>query len=299
MRTSTLPLDGPPVQRAAVFAHFDVDGRIDDYVVYLLKNIREACVSVVFVTTSDPGKQEISRIEGLCEKVIVRKNEGHDFMSYKHGLSVLDKDKYDEIVLCNDSVYGPLFPLGDVFNKMRDSECDFWGITENTDLAYHIQSYFIAFKRKVIRSASFGDFWRNVSVENDKSSVIEKYEVGLTRFLVEAGFVPDAYIRIRNSLFKTLQIKMAHMSIENYTDIFKILARRLKNRSALGVNPTRFYWKKLIAEYNMPFIKIDILRDGFRNIDTGDHLSVLSKTDYNTGLIYKHLERVRGRYTAK
>lgn len=291
-------LSDSPVQRAAVFAHFDIDNRIDDYVIYYLRKIREVCAFIIFVTTSDLRKQEISKIEGLCEKVIVRENKGHDFISYKYGLSILEKNKYEEIVLCNDSVYGPFFTLWEVFNKMQNRECDFWGMTENSDIAYHVQSYFIVFKKKVIQSNCFKEFWDNISIENDKSEIIKKYEIGLTQFLIKEGFIPEAYIRIKSSFLKTLRVKTSFMSIKSHTDVIKKLRRLIRGK--LGINPTHFYWKALITEYNMPFIKVAILRDNFKNINIEDYPHILNKyPDYDTSLIQRHLERVKGRYTVK
>jgi lipopolysaccharide biosynthesis protein len=292
------PLSDFSIQRAAVFAHFDIDNKVDDYVIFYLTKIKEVCACIIFVTTSALPEKETLKISNVCERVIVRENEGHDFMSYKKGLAELKMENYDEILLCNDSVYGPFFSIKNAFGKMQGMANDFWGMTENYDLAYHLQSYFMVFRKKVIQSSYFKEFWEKVSVENDKSAVIKKYEVGLTQFLIKAGFIPEAYIRIKSSFLNTLRAKTAFLSIKSCTDVINKLRRLISGK--LGINPTHFYWKTLITEYNMPFIKIDILRDNFKNINIEDYMHVLNTySDYDTGLIQRHLERVKGRYTVK
>jgi lipopolysaccharide biosynthesis protein len=37
------------------------------------------------------------------------------------------------------------FPLDGIFDSTTVRDCDFWGITESTKIAPHLQSYFLVF----------------------------------------------------------------------------------------------------------------------------------------------------------
>ena len=85
---------------------------------------------MIFVSTAKLNENEMRSLGAYVDSIIVKENSGYDFGSWKAGLrSEEDLRKYDEIVICNDSVYGPLWPIGVAFKKMETRDCDFWGIT--------------------------------------------------------------------------------------------------------------------------------------------------------------------------
>ena len=97
----------------------------------------------------------------------------------------------DELVLFNNTVYGPLCPLHPIFETYSSAPEDFWGVTmyHATDLPEHIQSYFLVFKKSVLRSATFWGFWKQLSMDvTDHAYVVACYEICLTTMLRQAGF---------------------------------------------------------------------------------------------------------------
>jgi lipopolysaccharide biosynthesis protein len=206
------------MKRVAIFAHYDKNNIIDDYVVFYLKKLKEVVDSIIFVSDSKIKQEELDKINNLILDSICQKHGEYDFGSYKRGFFFL-KEKYenefntiDELVLANDSCYC----IGDftqVFQKMSYSDCDFWGITQNKDqYPEHIQSYFIVFKKKIIISTYLTNFIKNIKKEKSKQDIIENYEVGLTQFLLKNGFKKTSFIEkiykknstISNLLFKEL-----------------------------------------------------------------------------------------------
>src|SRR5258706_15691942 len=103
-------------------------------------------------------------------------------------LQGIDLSVWDELVLTNSSVFGPLFPLRESFDGMSGNPCDFWGMTGNHEIAWHLQSYFLVFRRNILHSPLFGQFWRTVLPRQDKKATIRNYEVGLTRFFEKYRF---------------------------------------------------------------------------------------------------------------
>ena len=106
-------------------------------------------------------------------------------------------------------------------------------------MAWHIQSYFLVFRRRVLDSEAFAAFWRSVLPYTDKDQVIRSYEVGLSEFLVEAGMRGRAYVPVE-TLFPPWPLSLAFKN---------------KGRSATTFHPMR------LLERRMPFVKGDTLRD--------------------------------------
>ena len=300
------------MKRAVIFAHFDKDDIIDDYVVYYIRCLRDICIRLIFISTARLPESEVSKVEGICDKVIVRENIGYDFMSYKTGLEQLKTGDYDEVVLCNDSVYGPFFPLSEMFGKMERVECDFWGVTESCEIARHLQSYFLVFREKALKANCFQEFWDNLFIRANKQEIIDEYEVGLSQMLFNSGATGKAYCRYRPSSIETIwmylkkALKKALKTIstpEKFLHPMKI-ANKIQQliSGLLGMtakcgptfNPAHFFWRQLIEISHMPFIKVELLRDnpmGMIITDYDDFIKSIS--DYNTDYIKRHLERVK------
>jgi len=247
------------INRACVFAHYDRDNIVDEYVYFYLKELKKIIQNIVFVTVSDIGQNDISRLKKLGINIITRDNIGYDFYSYKVGFEFLDLNCYDEIIICNDSVFGPLIPLEEIFGKMINCQCDFWGITESHLINYHLQSYFIVFKKNVINSKIFTSFWKSIEVIEDKEMLIQKYEVGLTQMLMNHNFVPkslvDSNIPIKN-IYKSYlrdisQKRFKILRIIKFILTLRIFVRKIKKKYNISIG----FWDFIIINKNMPFIK--------------------------------------------
>src|SRR4051794_2124549 len=185
-------------QRVALFAHFDAEDQVKRYVTEYLVRLREVCDRIVFVTTSRLPERELDKVRPHVESVFVKDNTGFDFGMWQHGIERTDLADADEIVLTNSSVFGPIYPLDPIFRRMSDDPCDFWGMTDNFEFRWHLQSYFLVFKREVARSEAFRRFFESVLPYRSKGPVVLGYEVGLTTFLVDSGFRPGAFAPVES-----------------------------------------------------------------------------------------------------
>lgn len=287
------------MNRFAIFAHYDRDNLVDQYVWYLLNSLKEAANFSLFVTTSEISSKDIADLKRICSTVIIRQNTGYDFASWKSGIQSIENiDDFDELILCNDSVYGPFYPLAPIFDAMSQRECDFWGMTDSYEIAYHLQSYFLVFKKKVIVSTAFKEFWESVHDEETKTEVIKRYEVGLTKHLLSAGFKATAYAPYSFSTLAVLRAK-ALWVLRHPSLALKALTTTGSRNVYTGyttANPTHFFWKELIVKYKMPFLKVELLRDNPLGINISDWEEVIrSCSAYDVGLIKEHLNRVKSR----
>ncbi len=247
------------INRVCVFAHYDKDNTVDEYVYYYLNELLTIVQKLVFVTVSDIPKKDVERLEELNIEVIKRENIGYDFYSYKVGIEQLDLNLYDELIVCNDSVFGPLFPMKKIFDKMNTEECDFWGITDSRLIAYHLQSYFLVFRKSILQSLTFSQFWKELKILEDKNEIIKRYEIGLSSTLIKNKFIAKSFVN--NDIPLLRYYKDYRMSIEHkkykYLRIIKTFGtfHFFWNFFQKKYNPSVTHWEYFVAHEQMPFIK--------------------------------------------
>jgi hypothetical protein len=226
------------MRRLLCYAHFDECGELKPFVRHAITTMQELCAEMLFVSNSPLSHSDVKYLQSICSNVIINDNRGYDFYMWKLALSTLDYTNYDEIILMNSSVFGPIFPLAPVFEIMENSKNDFWGITECFQIRPHIQSYFLVFRKQVIISPAFADFWLSILPYTNKNQIVMSYEVGLTQWLLDSGFRPDAYCNI---------FKLAAHAQHTRQRI------RLKDNQTLK-NP------KMLLDIGCPFLKREITR---------------------------------------
>jgi lipopolysaccharide biosynthesis protein len=252
------------MKRIALFAHYDREGLVDDYVLYYLRGLAHAADRILFVSDCELRAGEAAKLEGLAELVSAGRHGEYDFGSWKRGLAHLDYDLagWDELILANDSCYAPVFPLEEVFERMSVVSCDFWSPSHNQIKGKfdHLSSYFLVFRRPVLEDEDFLFFWKRVESQPDANAVIAKYERGLSRLLSGKGYshgssLPPAEIA---SFLKTGYV-------ENY-----------------------------LLKYRSSWLKVRLLRDNpLRALSVGSALAKLDKF-YPRELIDAHMLRMVG-----
>jgi rhamnosyltransferase len=286
--------NSPPC-RAIIFVHYDKNNIVDDYIYFYLKELQKNTSHLVFVSTAKLSEETIDKVSNYCSKVIVRENIGYDFMSYKVGLESFDYTQYNEVVICNDSVYGPLYPLKNVFEEIQKNACDFWGITDNTDMSYHLQSYFLVFRKNIVQSDAFKSFWEDVKVLNDKYKIIKQYEVGLTQYLHTSGFKSETYTTFKPTYTQIVVTLMKKLTLNKIVKKAQSFLNGNQDIKRIGrLNTTHHFWKELLLSERMPFIKIELLRENPMHMNIVDIEEVITKiSKYDTKLITKHLIRMK------
>jgi rhamnosyltransferase len=316
--------------RAVVFAHYDPKGIVEEYVLYYLKALKKICSTLIVVSTAPLSKDEQQKIHDISDKLICRENIGYDFYSYKVGIKSLALKDYDEIIICNDSVYGPLSSIEECFLDMENTNCDFWGVTENYDTEYHLQSYFIAFRQPLITSNVFKEFWDDVEILDDKNEIIKKYEIGMTGVFKNNNFKYASYCKTPESnLFKVtykaydlykftrkvglavfinkLSSSKAYTSVDQDSNgvisknlvsrffeiIYKIMLLSINSLKPgdFHINPTYHLYRKIIKNQKCPFIKADLFRKNADLNSIAKRIEFLNKeTAFDTDLIKSNLK---------
>ncbi len=252
------------MKTAIVFVHFDTSNVVKDYVMYYLQELRKLSSHITFVSTSSLPKNQIAKVNNLCSQVIIRENLGYDFFSYKVGLDIIKPlSDWDEIILCNDSVYAPIYPFEAMFGTMRRMSCDFWGPTISFEITKHLQSYFMVFNKRCFENSYFQTFWSNLEVINNRDQVIDKYEIGLSNHLFSHGMQSGAYLQTIKPwnyfyiILALCNILLQQIRMRNFSNlIMYILTGNLDN---IKINPTIALWKALI-QLKVPFLKKSVVR---------------------------------------
>lgn len=192
-------------KRLLIYLHYNPRNRLDPYVEYQINAFRQYGMDIIFISNSTLNPDDRRRIEALTDKVVERDNSGVDFTAWKLALLDLGPDglaRYSELILMNDSTYGPLFPLHELFESMSKTGADFWGITSeiHPEVGECIHSYFYDFRPDVFMSQAFWNFWRHLPEIDGFWDSVHKGEQRLTSVLNEAGFVHGVFADIPDIL---------------------------------------------------------------------------------------------------
>ena len=169
-----------------------------------------------------------------CRDVILRENSGLDFGSWSAGFAKHGPAIGGRLLLANDSVYGPIGSLGTALSRLTSTQTDFYGFVESAEIARHLQSWFLLFEPWVIRHAAFKAVLAQPFSTMTKRQIIANGEIGLFQRLAAAGFRYKALYEIDRA---GLAARWFHAS------------------------PMLFLWHELLCDVEVPFLKVQLLRD--------------------------------------
>jgi rhamnosyltransferase len=210
-------------KRFAICSFYNANGHIENYCFRLLKAVKEQSRSILLVSNTKLDAGSKSRLTSMNVDYIERTNTGLDFGAWKAGIDFLGWnviDAADDLLLFNFTCYGPLTSLSPVFEQMDTSDCDFWGITSHpasedliifsdpdTQPRYHIQTYFINFKKSCF-TPLFKDFWNNLKEYSNYLEEVAYHENLLTEKLSLSGLKPQVLIEqdCNETMFRPYQL---------------------------------------------------------------------------------------------
>ena len=277
-------------KRLGIFIFYDRDGIIDDYVLYMLDSLNVAVDNIIFVSNSYLSKKELSKLSKYNLEVNLRENKGLDAGAFKFVYDKYGKEyisSYDEVILLNDTFFGPFKPFKDIINSMNNKNVDFWGLTANYNskdgtghaidkfIHSHVQTFFVAYRKSVLESKFFNNYWKkyNIKKNNNFENVVNNHESYFTYLLEQQGFKWDTYVDLRH--FKKELIKY------NY-NIYGYSAYML----------LKYFDCPFIKRKNFVFNKCDALymNDGMDTKRALDYIK--NNTNYDVNMIFKNILRL-------
>lgn len=294
----------PQNDRLCIFAHFDKWKRIDPHVLHYLKRLRGAGCDILMVSAcTSLLREDREKALKYCSEIITRTNTGYDFGSYAIGLDLMKLEisiRYRQIILCNDSVYGPFHDLKHIFDEMDSRGLDAWGMTDSFQLKYHLQSYFLVFKSSVLQKPRMRNFWDNLSFKLPKKEVIKHCEIGFTQILRRSHLAVGCwcpYEKVQQSVIKVWQSELRKGEYQNnsLSQCFSNREKRhfIKHVLQQNCNPTHQFWNVLLTHHHYPFLKVELVK---HNPTKQFNLSLIPEilpqiSNYPVNFVYQHTKR--------
>lgn len=191
--------------RLAIFCFYDKDGHAGDYVSVFLRALMPHVRRLVIVSNGDLDDATRHMFKSFTPHVIERENKGLDTAAYKQVLLRVGWDQleqFDEVICCNDTCYGPVYPFSEVFDEMNTRPVDFWGMTayagntmtNDEVLPLHLQAYWHVYRRSLVSSDAFHEYWESMKPSNDYAFNTRQHEIPFTQHFADLGFTWDAYV---------------------------------------------------------------------------------------------------------
>jgi hypothetical protein len=252
-------------RRIALYAHFSPSGTISPMVIQQLAIYREQGFDVIF-TTNAPVVDEASwwMAAEHCCWMVQRRNLGFDFGAWQEAaaLFLAGRPPPDELLLVNDSVVGPLYPLGPLFSRARSIGKGAVGLTESHQGGVHLQSYFILALGQAA-SADTLAFLATLKLSTSKWLMVQRGEFGLTRHLHRHRHRVVALFGYARGLDEILSCPSERLYLT-------ALVANVARHGALGeslrdvfmrwpLNPTQHLWRGLPLCLGFPFLKTALL----------------------------------------
>lgn len=216
-----------------LFVTYAAQPALKPHVLHHLASLASAGFAVVLVINTDLDRNSMSIPPTLVDRLaacMVRENVGFDFAAWGHAYALGNGFlNCSRLLLVNDSVIGPLSAeaFSALILRLRQSSADVIGLTENALPHRHLQSYFLCFGPRALRSEVLHRALMGLYCLPTKSLVIDAYETALTRQFERHGLVTAA-------LFPPL------------------------SRDSRSADDTLIRWKELIAA-GFPYVKASLL----------------------------------------
>ncbi|MDE6435779.1 MAG: rhamnan synthesis F family protein [Lachnospiraceae bacterium] len=269
------------MKRLCIYLTYDKQNIVDRYIGCMLKELG-TCVDYIAVVCNETeiaGGLDI--LEEYADEIFYRKNIGYDAGGFKDALcDFLGWEKvlqYDELVLANDSMFGPFKPMEDIFAEMGEKDVDFWGLAKHGEcqsisMGYmyeHIQSYFLVIRSRMLRCRQFRVYWEEMPYYAAFRDVVSRHEVRFTHYFSSLGYS-----------FATLADTEPNDSVN--------IANNYMQYGMISY--------ELIEKRNFPFLKKQQLAFNTLNLQTQQNLRqaidyVKNATDYDVNLIWDNIIR--------
>ena len=275
------------VKRLGIFYTYDIEGVVDDYIIFLLQDIKKILTHLTIVCNEKLKPESQRRLEEITDDLIIKSNIESNMEAWRQILLQKDLSEYDELVLFDDSFYGPFHSFAKVFDEMdqREINSDFWGITicgqiedidknfEDGYIPEHLQSYFLVIRKKMLQSQKFIDYWKKITVAKNSDATIKQHEATFTKHFSDIGYKYAAYCDTRK--------------LEEIYDI--------------NIDHTLFNSEKLLTEFKCPILtkkvfmasRIQNLLENYSDEARRSFNYLQNYTNYDINLIWQNLLRIQ------
>lgn len=270
------------MKRLIIYFHFDIQGVIDEPCRLAVRAMSEQG-NVFFVTNGRLQAESRDWLQKNSVRFLERENVGFDVGAYRAALFALGKEKlqpYDELVLMNYTLAGPVISLSSMFTAMdARPTLGFWGLSRHYamrsrrfggQVPEHLQSHFLAIRSALFSQEAFWRYWKEMPTPRSYEESVQYHETRFTVYFAQQGFAWDSYLQTDD----------------------------LKN---IFINPMIACPRELIAHRRCPFFKrrsfFTPYEDELRRTDGGAaaelQVYLQTKTEYPVDLLLRSLLRTQ------
>ena len=283
------------LKRIGIFLFRDEKGIVDDYVKYLINDMINNLEELYIVVNGVLSKEGEIILKQYTANIIIRPDIGFDVGGWQDAiLNYIGFEKiveYDELILFNDSFFGPLYPFKEVFSIMDQEKIDFWGLSSHGaapgtgacpygDRPRYLQTYFLGFRKNLVESEEFQEFWKTLPIFKKFEEVGEGFGCVFTKGFEDLGYKWKAY--------------------SDTSDLESEDIR--KNMSFHTFNPY-----DMVARRKFPIVKRKLFiteKDTILRFNYGDELRktleyIEKNSNYDLDMIYRYLLRTYNLYDLK
>lgn len=181
--------------RVALIASYGKSSRVSRSLAALCDAL-DALGYRVAVIRAGKGTEPLIWPASASRPVVVRRpNRGYDFGSWSAAMELFPGVvSCSYVLLANDSLVGPFGSLEPVVQDFEETFTPAWGLTSTEQFIPHLQSYFLGFRDGVLADPNVRRFWRSVRHEDDKTRIIQTYELGMSRMLYGEAIAYTAFL---------------------------------------------------------------------------------------------------------
>jgi rhamnosyltransferase len=206
-----------------------------------------------------------------------------------------------ELVLCDDSLFGPVFPLNEMFSVMAERPCAYWSLTDQRGegFEWHAQSGFVVFRKPVLQAEAFWNFWLRIEALGSASPAAA-HDAALFTALAEVGLRGESYYAINVVTWHAFDV-LKSLSMPLLLSGEAQAGMRLSSWDLLSGNYDRSvsHWHMQLA-CRIPLIKLKVVQADSTG-RTGHSIlkAIKACSHYDTALIEPYLRRTAGKPHAR
>ncbi len=275
------------LKRLGIFCMYDSEGIADDYIIFLLQEMKKISTHLSVVCNGELTEESRRRLEKITDDITVRENQGFDMEAWRQKILQTNLADYDELILFNDSFYGPFRPFAEIFDEMnkKNPDADFWGLTVHGEILdqygispygyipEYIQPYFLVFRQKMLHSQKFLEYWQTKENNLDSELTLKRRRFCLTKIFYHKGF--DYAI---------------------YCD-----TRALEREYDLNIDQDVINAERLLKEYKCPILRRkvfmaerkDYVKENYGDVPRQSLNFIKDCTNYDIDLIFQNLLRTQ------
>lgn len=201
------------MKRLIVYFHYDPLGQIDT-ACRLAVEAMARYGEVFFISNGTLRPADRAWAAAVTLACRERENTGLDVGAYKEALAEIGRERlanYDELVLMNFTLAGPVCSLAPMFTAMEARpELAFWGLTRHYamksrrfggrsgEVPEHLQSHFLAVRAPLLGSDDFWRYWQEMPLPKSYEESIANHETRFTTHFANLGYCWDSYVNTQD-----------------------------------------------------------------------------------------------------